>query len=59
VVLHAGADDLSLTLPGRPWATSYELLVDTARHGHGADVHQPGVPVAVTGRSVLLFRACR
>jgi isoamylase len=59
VVLHAGADDLSLTLPGRPWASSYELLVDTARHGPDADVHQPGVPVAVTGRSVLLFRACR
>jgi glycogen operon protein len=48
LVLHAGAEDVDLVLPGPPWAESYELLVDTAASG---DV--------MTGRSVRLYRARR
>ena len=57
LVLHAGTADLRLPLPGPPWASSYELLLDTARHRSG--VRPSGSPVKVTGRSVLLFRALR
>jgi isoamylase len=59
LVLHAGGDDLTLTLPGRPWASSYELVIDTARSTYDETVHEPGASVAVTARSVLLFRARR
>jgi isoamylase len=30
LVLHAGADDIDLVLPGQPWAEGYDLLLDTA-----------------------------
>jgi isoamylase len=59
VVLHAGPDDLSLTLPGEPWASSYELVLDTAKSAFGGAVHEPGSSLPVTARSVLLFRALR
>jgi isoamylase len=57
VVLHAGPQDLALTLPGHPWASSYELLVDTARSGYDATAAGPSV--VATARSVLLLRALR
>ena len=58
VVLHAGADDLELTLPGHPWAASYQLVLDTGAHPPDT-VHEPGSSLSVAGRSVLLFRAGR
>jgi glycogen operon protein len=59
LVLHADPEDGTLVLPGPPWATSYELLFDTARTGYDEAVHAPGSSVAVVGRSVLLFKALR
>ena len=57
LVLHAGADDIALTLPGRPWAESYELVLDTADGGNGR--LEPGTQVELTGRSVRVYQACR
>ncbi|MCW2599881.1 MAG: isoamylase [Frankiales bacterium] len=59
LVLHADPQDSELVLPGPPWATSYELALDTARSSSGEAVHAPGSSVGVTGRSVLLFTARR
>ncbi|MFG2136106.1 glycogen debranching protein GlgX [Streptomyces sp. NPDC048650] len=61
-VLHADAHPRSLTLPGPPWARSYELLVDTAHEeqpaaGTPGTRHPAGAAVTVPGRTVLLFRA--
>ena len=61
LVLHAGPDDLSLTLPGLPWAASYEVLLDTADEEGRDDGRAPhaGATVPMLGRSVLLLRALR
>ncbi|MCW2544043.1 MAG: glgX, partial [Frankiales bacterium] len=48
LVLHAGADDIDLVLPGQPWAEAYDLLLDT-----GSAQEQ------MTGRSVRVYRARR
>jgi glycogen operon protein len=57
VVLHMGGDDLEVQLPREPWATSYEVLVDTA--GALAGTHECGSRLPVTGRCVLVLRAVR
>ncbi|WP_043266191.1 glycogen debranching protein GlgX [Streptomyces sp. CT34] len=36
-VLHAGAQPRAVTLPGPPWASAYELVVDTSAEGADAD----------------------
>ncbi len=59
VVLHAGGGDLGLTLPGKPWASSYELVLDTATSGYGVGFHEPGSEVWLMSRSVRLYRAAR
>ena len=59
VVLHAGPDDRELVLPSAPWASSYECVLDTSTNEDATTVHEPGGSVAMTSRSVLLFRARR
>ena len=60
LLLHAGDNAVSWTLPGPPWADWYEPVLDTARPG-GA----PAVGVRLDGetrlgaRSVLLLRVAR
>ncbi|TJZ46090.1 glycogen debranching protein GlgX [Streptomyces piniterrae] len=58
-VLHAAEHPRSVTLPGPPWAQTYELLVDTGDEGPPpADTrYKAGTTLTVPGRSVLLFRA--
>ncbi|GAA0361235.1 glycogen debranching protein GlgX [Streptomyces blastmyceticus] len=59
-VLHAGAGPVRFMLPGPPWASAYELLVNTAleRQAVAPGIRRPaGAPVAVRPRSVLLLRA--
>ncbi|MEV0373691.1 glycogen debranching protein GlgX [Streptomyces sp. NPDC050636] len=57
-VLHAAACPRPVTLPGPPWAQTYELLVDTAEEQPTADTrYKAGITITVPGRSVLLFRA--
>ena len=56
LVLHAGANDLTMALPGRPWAGSYEVEVDTAeRLAQGSPLRSE---VTLTSRSLLLLRVC-
>ncbi|MCU1601827.1 MAG: glycogen debranching enzyme GlgX [Frankiales bacterium] len=57
VVLHMGADDVELQLPAEPWATSYDVVVDTAGSAWGT--HDAGKRLTMTGRSVLVLRAER
>jgi glycogen operon protein len=64
LVLHANAADLSFCLPGSPWATSYDLVLDTA-DGEPAKLtgskstHRAGETLTIPGRSVVLLRAQR
>jgi isoamylase len=54
VLLNAGHQQVSFTLPGEPWAKRYETLVDTARAVPGPET---GSPVTLAGRSLQLLRA--
>ncbi|MBC9711456.1 glycogen debranching protein GlgX [Streptomyces sp. TRM66268-LWL] len=59
VVLHAGDRPVSFTLPGPPWATSYELVLDTTSEDQArapATLHAAGTVVTVAARCVLLYR---
>ncbi|MFF7412301.1 glycogen debranching protein GlgX [Streptomyces lydicus] len=59
-VLHAAARPRAVTLPGPPWAQSYELLLDTAREdrpGAAERVYPAGGTLTLPERSVVLFRA--
>jgi glycogen operon protein len=63
LVLHAGDEDLAVTLPGLPWASAYEIVVDTACADGvpppGADRPAAGLDLPVTARSAVLLRAVR
>ncbi|WP_407716997.1 glycogen debranching protein GlgX [Jiangella alkaliphila] len=54
--VHAGADDLDVRLPGRFWATSYEVVLDTAAAGTDGRRHRAAARVRLAGRSCLLLR---
>ena len=61
LILHAHHRAIRFTLPGAPWAESYETVVDTALEDQAAapGTRRPaGASVAVPGRSLLLLRAC-
>jgi glycogen operon protein len=61
VWLHAGAEPMTVTLPGPPWGDAYELALST-EYPTGAPprpaVVAPG-PVELPGRSVWLMRVLR
>ncbi len=60
VVLHPGPNEGQLLLPKPPWATSYAVLLDTAREdGVREAVYEPGDQLALVARSVVLLRAER
>jgi len=60
LLLHTGADDVEVTLPGRPWASGYCVEVDTtAEDGAALRRHPAGDRLVVPGRSVLVLRACQ
>ena len=60
LVLHTGDAPAELLLPKRPWATSYDVLIDTtAEDGLRAATYGPGEPLALVPRSVVLLRAER
>ncbi|PHQ49708.1 glycogen debranching enzyme GlgX [Streptomyces cinnamoneus] len=61
-VLHAGPRPLRFTLPGPPWARSYDLLVNTAleeQHVAPRLRREAGSRISVRARSVLLWRVVR
>ncbi|MDP9496298.1 MAG: glycogen debranching protein GlgX [Actinomycetota bacterium] len=57
VLLHPEPVDTTVCLPGPPWATAYEVVLDTAQ------VHVEGEPaqdvLSVCARSLVLLRALR
>ncbi|MER5773977.1 glycogen debranching protein GlgX [Streptomyces sp. NPDC002039] len=58
-LLHAGDRPVEWMLPGAPWATTYELVLDTSREEQGtapATRHRGGEALSVPARSVLLLR---
>jgi isoamylase len=63
LVLHAGAEPNRFCLPGTPWATAYDVVVDTASTEparlDGGVTHRPGETLSVAGRTVVLLRAQR
>ena len=63
LVLHTGAHDLSVRLPGPPYATAYDVLLDTCDERPAAGGGRTGLPaggeLAVGGRSAVLLRAVR
>jgi len=60
LLLHTGAEDCDVVLPGAPWATSYNLLLDTtAERPVAASTLPAGGVLRMTGRSTALLRALR
>jgi len=57
LLLHAGSADQHVALPGLPWASGYDVVLDTA------EVHREGEPalgvLPVCARSVVLLRVSR
>jgi glycogen operon protein len=60
LILHSGDESLTFTLPGKPQADGYELLIDT-RHVGGlpADPQVAGSAVSLDPRTVVLLRVLR
>ncbi|WP_433894705.1 glycogen debranching protein GlgX [Streptomyces sp. CA-111067] len=61
LVAHAHHRPVDFHLPGPPWATSYELLLDTAledQSGPPGELRPAGEAVRIGERSVRLYRAC-
>ena len=63
LILHAGPEDATFTLPGPPWATGYEVVVDAAygdgRPPSGLDRPAGGVDLPLVAGSGVLLRAVR
>jgi isoamylase len=63
LVLHTGPDDVAFRLPGAPWATAYDVVLDTRDERSATGRNRQGLPpgddLVVTGRSVVLLRARR
>ncbi|MFC5907684.1 glycogen debranching protein GlgX [Streptacidiphilus monticola] len=58
LILHAHHRPLSFTLPGRPWAERYEVVLDTAQESGLSDARHPaGTTLTLPGRSLLLLRS--
>jgi glycogen operon protein len=60
LVLHAGSDDREVTLPGLPWATSYDVVLDTCEEdGAGGRTYAAGDAMKLACRTAVLLRATR
>ncbi|MFJ4833329.1 glycogen debranching protein GlgX [Streptomyces sp. NPDC088747] len=58
-VLHAGDRPVGFVLPGPPWASQYEVVVDTSRESQEEAPgvrHRAGTAITVPARAVLLLR---
>ncbi|MEP7179242.1 MAG: glycogen debranching enzyme, partial [Pseudonocardiales bacterium] len=59
LVLHSGDNDGAFRLPGLPWATAYEVVIDTTHVGGVPDPatarRAAGVDVPIGARSSLLL----
>ncbi len=60
LVLHSGDDIVSFTLPGPPWAASYEIVIDTASPtGSSTARLAAGSALPIGPRTTLLMRVGR
>jgi glycogen operon protein len=60
LVMHSGDDVVSFTLPGQPWAESYEIVIDTASPaGLSTASLAVGSPLPIGPRTTLLLRVRR
>jgi isoamylase len=61
LLLHAGDDDIGFRLPGAPWGTAYEAVVDTVAPGGEPDwmAVAGDAELAMVARSVVLLRVQR
>ena len=63
LVLHAGEQDTVFALPGEPWASGYDVVVDTSYEDGlpppAATRHVAGPDLPLTARSAILLRARR
>jgi isoamylase len=62
VLLHSGDESVEFTVPAKPWADGYEILVDTTEAGGCDDsfsVIEAGDTLLLEPRSVLLLRVLR
>jgi isoamylase len=58
VIMHAGLEPSTFTLPGTPWATSYEVVLDNTDPANGAIV-TAGSTVDVPAVAFMVLRAIR
>jgi isoamylase len=61
LVLHTDVDPGRFALPGEPWATAYDVVVDTAAEDGAGPVRTlaPRTTLTMAGMSALLLRAAR
>jgi glycogen operon protein len=63
LLVHADHRDATFTLPGLPWGSAYDLLLDTALEEQSAppprEPAAAGTAVRLGARSVRLYRAVR
>ncbi len=61
LLLHAGSAEIAARLPGAPWASAYEILLDTSDDRQSAPAVQiaAGHELAMPGHSAVLLRALR
>ena len=63
LVLHTGPADVAFRLPGAPFATAYDVVLDTCDERPRTDPARHGLPAGtdlrVPGRSAVLLRAAR
>ncbi len=63
LIVHPSGHTAQVRLPGKPWATSYRLILDTAADDLAgfpdgpAAPRRPGTELAVAGRAVVLLSA--
>jgi glycogen operon protein len=59
-VLHSGSKDREVLLPGSPWATAYDVVIDTREEdGSGGRAYPAGAELPMLARSAILLRVTR
>jgi glycogen operon protein len=60
LVVHAGSDDRDMTLPGRPWGSAYDVVLDTCEEdASGGRAYPAGAALPLMARSAVLLRVTR
>jgi glycogen operon protein len=60
LVVHAGGDDRDMMLPGRPWGSAYDVVLDTCEEdASGGRAYPAGAALPLMARSAVLLRVTR